>query len=230
MSIDTATKISHDLQEIEFTGEVFITGFGEPLLHSQLHQLFNVITEHNSSLKCATVVTNGDILTTPMVKSLRDSGVTNIVVSMYDGPEQIQVLKDIISDILPYSLRERYYGPAEDYGIENINNRSGHVASRQIQAQHNDVCYLPFNKCQVDWNGDVLLCDQDWGRNGVIGNVHSTSIKHIWLSDEMEKYRKMLIDSDRSLSPCNKCDVDGKVYGKKQFNILKKYYESNNSR
>ena len=140
MSIDTATKISHDLKEIEFTGEVFITGFGEPLLHSQLHQLFKVITEHNSLLKCVTVVTNGDILTTCIVKSLRDSGVTNIVVFYVRWDlKQIQVLKDIISDILPYSLRERYYGPDEDYGIENINNRSGHVASRQIQTQHNDV-------------------------------------------------------------------------------------------
>ena len=75
-----------------------------------------------------------------------------------------------------------------------------------------------------------MLCDQDWGRNGVIGNVHSTSIKDIWLSDEMEKYRTMLINSDRTLSPCNKCDVNGKVYGKEQFNIIKKYYEGNNSR
>tara|TARA_R100000808_G_C2155335_1_gene167526 strand:+ start:2257 stop:2949 length:693 start_codon:yes stop_codon:yes gene_type:complete len=230
MSISTATKIGEDLRDIQYTGEVFITGFGEPLLHSQLHKLCKAITNNNCSFKCVTVVTNGDMLTRDTVKDLRDNGVTNIIVSMYDGPDQIDALKEVIDDILPYTLRERYHSSNQDYGIENMNNRSGYVKTRQIKEQYNDVCYLPFNKCQVDWNGDILLCDQDWGRNGVIGNIHDSCISDIWISDEMKRYRTNLIASDRSLSPCNKCDVNGKVYGKEQFDILRRCYESDSSR
>ena len=230
MSPSTADKIGADLRDRQYTGEVFITGFGEPLLHTQLHELCESITRGNSSLKCVTVVTNGDILTRSVVRNLRDHGVTNIIVSMYDGPDQVHVFEELIGNILPYTLRARYHGPDRDYGIENMNNRSGYVKSREITTQCDDVCYLPFNKCQVDWNGDILLCDQDWGRNGVIGNIHDSCIGDIWISDEMKRYRMNLIASDRSLSPCNKCDVNGKVYGEKQFEILKRYHESDSSR
>ena len=227
MSVYTAVKMSVDMKAIEFTGEFFITGFGEPLLHPNICQIFQIVTSINN-VGCAVIVTNGDFLTTDVTEKLRDSGVTKIVVSMYDGPDQKDKFKNIIGDILPYELRERYYsiGPEKNYGIENINNRSGLVKSRQIEKQCDEVCYLPFNKCQIDWNDDVLLCDQDWGRNGIVGSILETSIKEVWMSDEMKKYRYNLINSDRSLSPCNKCDVNGKVYGKESFERLRQYYEA----
>ena len=227
MSIITARKMSVDMRDIKFTGEFYVTGFGEPLLHPDIGRIFEIVTSINK-VKAAVIVTNGDFLTTTTVKRLRDSGVTKIVVSMYDGSHQKDKFKRVIGDVLPYDLRERYYsiGSEKNYGIENINNRSGLVKSRQIEKQYNEVCYLPFNKCQIDWNGDVLLCDQDWGRNGMIGNIHETSIEEVWMSDEMKRYRQNLINSNRSLSPCSKCDVNGKVYGKESFERLRHYYEA----
>ena len=40
MSADTASKIGTDMYDINFTGEFYISGFGEPLLHPDIFQMF----------------------------------------------------------------------------------------------------------------------------------------------------------------------------------------------
>ena len=35
---------------------------------------------------------------------------------------------------------------------------------------------------------------------------------------------------DRSVSPCNKCSVDGSLFGKPSFDLIKDYYENPNNR
>ena len=231
MTRKTAGKIGTDMRDINFKGELFIAGFGEPLLHKNIPEIINHMTNINT-LTCVTVVTNGDKLNTRCVDELIDAGVTNIIISMYDDSQQQEKLSDIINGSLPVVYRERYYsiGDTNDYGIENINNRAGLVKGRTVTEPIKKTCYIPFNKCQIDWNGDMLLCDQDWSRKGIIGNIHQTSIGDMWLSEKIERYRTKLINSNRCLSPCDKCDVTGDVYGKESYDKLKQYYEDNNSR
>ncbi len=59
----------------------------------------------------------------------------------------------------------------------------------------------------------------------VLNLVQDQSLKDIWLGEDLGKIRKRLIVGDRSESPCNKCTVNGQLFGQQSFDIIKKHYE-----
>ena len=65
----------------------------------------------------------------------------------------------------------------------------------------------------IDWNGDVLVCMQDWNKKIKFGNIQANSLLEIWQNKIYSKYRMSLIKGRRKLSPCNKCNADGTLHG-----------------
>ena len=65
----------------------------------------------------------------------------------------------------------------------------------------------------IDWNGDVLVCMQDWNKKIKFGNIHANTLLEIWQNKIYSKYRMSLIKGSRKLSPCNKCNADGTLHG-----------------
>ena len=49
----------------------------------------------------------------------------------------------------------------------------------------------------------------------ILGNLNNQSFNDIWFSKKAMKIRKMLNNSNRNFSPCNVCDVDGTLMGKR---------------
>jgi len=80
-------------------------------------------------------------------------------------------------------------------------------------------CYIPFYKIFVDWNGDYLLCQQDWGKTTNVYNIKNTPVIDYWLS-KLTEYRTNLSMGNRIQNPCDKCDIDGTVYGKSSFDLF----------
>jgi radical SAM protein with 4Fe4S-binding SPASM domain len=72
----------------------------------------------------------------------------------------------------------------------------------------------------IDWNGDVLLCVQDWNKRVKFSNLNSSSLKECWMSNGIRIYRSLLGKGKRKLPPCNNCDVDGKLHG---FNHIRQW-------
>jgi radical SAM protein with 4Fe4S-binding SPASM domain len=86
-------------------------------------------------------------------------------------------------------------------------------------------CYYPFSRAMVDWNGDLLLCSNDWGRAHVIGNVLTENFGDLWMSPAMLAARRRLMHGDRSHKPCATCDVHGTLAGQYSFDLLVRYYQ-----
>ena len=61
----------------------------------------------------------------------------------------------------------------------------------------------------IDWNGDVLVCMQDWNKKIKFGNVKQIHYWRFGKNKIYSKYRMSLINGSRKLSPCNKCNADG---------------------
>ena len=74
-------------------------------------------------------------------------------------------------------------------------------------------CFYTSYSMAVDWNGDVLLCVQDWNKKRKLGNIAYQSIEEIWKSVTLHKIRRKLIKGSRSFSPCDNCNADGTVHG-----------------
>ena len=235
MDIATAEAISRQLVIIGFTGIINICGYGEPLLHPLIEEIIAALNVHHVE-----IVTNGDFLTKQKIISLHASGCQQMIVSLYDGPHQTEKFAALFGesglDQKFYSLRDRWYSKNDGYGVI-LTNRAGVLATDSINQYVDKPCFYPHYSMTIDWNGDVLLCVQDWNKLIRFGNVRQTSmgtyslkppkntsssssidpksqpIYQIWTSEAFNKYRSALMTC-RSLEPCKKCDCNGTIYGK----------------
>jgi len=51
-------------------------------------------------------------------------------------------------------------------------------------------CALIWLKMIVDWNGDVVLCCDDWNHSTILGNLKKQTIEEIWKGDKLKKIRE----------------------------------------
>jgi radical SAM protein with 4Fe4S-binding SPASM domain len=59
----------------------------------------------------------------------------------------------------------------------------------------------------VDWNGDVVLCCDDWNHREVLGNLKEKSIEDIWFGDRLKQIREMHLKEEFDKVPiCHACN------------------------
>jgi hypothetical protein len=58
-----------------------------------------------------------------------------------------------------------------------------------------------------------------------VGNVMMQDFFEVWNSNVLNKYRKKHLANQRDISPCNKCNANGKVIGKKHAEVWHKKFE-----
>ena len=225
LTVKGAQTIAEQLEEEGYNGKISFSGFGENLLNPDFVEIVKTFT-------------NGDKLTDKYIRDLvHYAGLDLLYINLYDGPEQMDHFDQMIlwAEIRPDQYKFRmHWGDFEKHGLI-LNNRSGvidwvGIEETDIESLKGKPCHYPFYKMFVDWNGDVLFCSNDWGREHVVGNLLQQSLHDVWFSKPMNKIRKRLMKGDRSKSPCNKCSVDGSLFGKPSFDLIKEYYESSNNR
>jgi len=234
MDLEISAKVAQDLADIGYKGRISFSGYGESLLNPRFA---DHIRNFRAALPESTIETNsnGDRLTLEKVHELFDAGISAIYVNMYDGPEQAPHFEKLFAKagIGPdqFKLRPHWPEDTEDFGL-TLNNRSGMVSQSEINLGPvaeplKSKCFYSFYKMFVDWNGNVLFCANDWGREIIIGNVRETSVADLWMSPEMAEVRDRLSRGDRSASPCNKCNIEGTLHGRSSFDNLMAYYKRN---
>ena len=224
-----AQTIADELAAHSYRGKISFSGFGENLLNPDFPEIINIFRFElpQATLECNT---NGDKLDKPYVQKLFRAGLDLLYINLYDGPEQMEHFDSIMEEARIHKDRYRYrmhWGDFEKHGLI-LNNRSGvidwvGVEETDIKKLQGKPCHYPFYKMFVDWNGDVLFCSNDWGREHVVGNLLQQSLYDVWFSKPMNKIRRRLAKGDRSHSPCNKCSVDGSLFGKPSFDKVNKH-------
>lgn len=212
MSLGLVDKMARELASLEFAGAVVLCGFGEPLLHPRIADVIRTFGKTRVE-----IVTNGDKLTVPFIRQLVEAGCDYMVVSAYDGPEQIgkfdQLFAEAGYDRSVYTVRDRWYGADQDYGLK-LTNRGGVVTiGDQPAVDTTRKCFYTAYEMTIDWNGDALLCVQDWHKKVKLGTVASDSLWNIWTGPLMTKHRMRLINGRRVGSPCAGCNAEGILHG-----------------
>jgi len=235
ITLELYRKIMNDLKEIDYAGRVSYSGFGEPLLHPQHLDLIRITREVLPDC-WLDMVSNGDRITAQKMKELFDAGLTTLLISMYDGPEQIEHFEAMIAEAgLPEGsviLRKRYLPPEESYGI-NVTNRAGMVSVKEVGVTvltepMKHPCYYTHYRMMIDHTGEVLLCPHDWGKKLIVGDLNKRSILQLWTGRLLTSVRKRLGDGDREFAPCDKCDVLGTRQGGEHFNAWQEHYQREN--
>ncbi len=225
MDIDLCRKIADELRTYQYKGGVVFSSYGEPLLHKKIVELIDIFgTDIHTE-----IVTNGDKLSEVLIHKLFEAGLSTIIVSMYDGPHQVDYFRKMFEKAglrqEQYFLRDRWYNIDKDFGLL-LTNRGGVVKrGNQRHVDEKRPCYYTSYFLLIDWNGDVVLCPQDWNKKIKFGNVHSQTLLEVWKSRSLTKYRKALVEGKRMLFPCDRCNVLGTVHGYNHAEIWNKLYE-----
>ena len=225
MDVRLAQKIADELREYDYKGGLMLCGYGEPLLNNNITELVGVFGKDIHT----ELATNGDKLCTSLVNELLSAGLDVILVSMYDGPYQVDYFEEMFAKVglkkERYVLRDRWYGVEEDYGVK-LTNRAGTVKEgNQEIIDEKRPCYYLHYSLQIDWNGDAVLCTQDYNKKIKFGNVYAQSLMDIWKSRNINKFRKVLGRGYRTMYPCNRCNVNGTLHGKNHAQIWDEIYK-----
>lgn len=233
MSLTGAELIAGRLSAERYAGKISFSGFGENFLNPQFPEIVGIFRE---SLPHATIEcnTNGDKLTADLVALVFEKGLDLLYINLYDGDDQMAGFERMIAPEYQDSIKYRMHWNDTDHGLI-LNNRSGKITwanedESAVEELRGTPCHYPFYKMFVDWNGDVLFCSNDWGREQVVGNLIQDSLQDVWFSKAMEKHRRRLANGDRSKSPCNQCNVKGTLFGAESFRMLNEHYESGDNR
>lgn len=220
-------KLVKELKEIKYQGSVVLCGYGEPMLHKDVYEISRKLSE----VSFVEIVTNGDTLTKKKIKELYNANVNKVLVSLYDGPEQVEKFKKMSDEAQVPSdfviLRHRWHDENQDFGLK-LTNRAGTIkVGKQYDVDNFSFCYYPSYSLLIDWNGDIFLCPQDWQRRRAMGNMMLENIFDIWVGKIMTNYRKNLLKGKRCASPCSECNAEGTVLGKNHAEEWKKIYNFN---
>ena len=126
MTMGLIDKLVNDLKKINFKGAFCLCGYGEPMLHKQYLEITNKLGEIGG----VEIITNGDLINKKSLVQLYESKATKVIISLYDGPEQIVKFKKLMKELnIPEEfiiLRDRWYSDKIDYGVK-LTNRVGTV-------------------------------------------------------------------------------------------------------
>lgn len=231
LSTGLMEKIAKELGAFNYRGKVLFSAFSEPLLHKDLETLIGLGRRHCPESRIE-VVTNGDFVTVERTRSLFDSGLTALLISMYDGPHQIESLTAVRDEAglseEQFILRPRYLSREEHFGL-TMSNRAGmlkieDLGVKALEDPLKQRCFYPHYQMMVDYDGSVLLCPHDWGKRLRVGNLNHESALEVWNNKVMKFVRKRLGNADRNFAPCNVCDVVGTLMGKGHFEAWQEYY------
>ncbi len=97
--------------------------------------------------------------------------------------------------------------------IENLKPKTVGKSLRESLRQRlfssfSNCCVLPFRQMYILYNGDVILCGNDWLRNPILGNVNKDSLKDIWNGKTAIEIRKKIIQKQyEAIPPCRGCTM-----------------------
>jgi MoaA/NifB/PqqE/SkfB family radical SAM enzyme len=95
--------------------------------------------------------------------------------------------------------------------LRPVTNRAGSVDVERFDPGRTPgafrACQRPFVKTYVLYNGDVVLCNCDWERTTVLGNVDHARLHEIWRGQALNAIRAWHLAGDLPAgSLCAKCD------------------------
>ena len=233
LPIEVYEGVMKDLNKVGFKGGIIYSGFSEPFLYKHLEEVIKISKEQCPQSQIE-VITNGDFLTIDKLNTVVEAGLTRLDVSVYDGPDKVKPFEDLRVEAglnkEQFHIRERWYAPDEHFGIGALSNRAGanimpEINVNEIHTALKRKCFYPFYQLIVDFDGAVLLCNHDWDKRLILGNVKETSILNIWNSEKYKEVRENLANANRNHSPCNRCDANGMMMGGEFVSKWKKYYE-----
>lgn len=205
MEWDCYKRIIDQLCEIGFNGRVALMLSNEPLLDDRLQDMV-VYAKKKSQRLFLDITTNGRLLTVEKIDKLFNAGLDNININDYRGDRDkfpnrwspyIEPLYEAYGNNPKVSFKKRRMD-------EHLPNYAGNIPQSFDEAEFG-FCNYPFRKLTIAYNGDILLCCDDFMYDTKFGNVKTDNLVDCWNSTEFNKIRLALLENKR-IDLCKRCN------------------------
>lgn len=205
MKWDCYTTIINQLCEMEYNGRVALMLSNEPLLDDRLEDMITYAKSQSQRL-FLDITTNGKLLTVELIDKLFQLGLDNININDYRGDR----------DKFPYKLSPYLepiyvaYGnnPKVNFNRRKLDEKLPNYAGNIPQTFNKErfgFCNYPFRKLTIAYNGDVLLCCDDFMYETKFGNVMADKLIDCWNNPQLNTIRLSLLDNYR-MGLCERCN------------------------
>jgi len=201
MSTKLYYKIINELAEVNYDGRISPHFYGEPLLDKRLVDLMRYTRKKLPRCEIS-IFTNGDPLSIKKYNSLKEAGVSKLVISQH-GKEMSETLKKLFTYLKKSKnnqIKIEYKKNIEEKGLEN---RGGLVKPKILNKKSR--CYLPSSAIVIDHAGNVILCCNDYHSSIKFGDLNKEKLFNIWNKPHYKKIRLDLIRGIFNLGMCKIC-------------------------
>lgn len=197
--------IIDQLCEMNYNGRVALMLSNEPLLDDRLEDMI-VYAKSKSQRLFLDITTNGRLLTVELVDQLFKLGLDNININDYRGdrdkyPRKLSAYLEPIYATYGNNPKVSFKYRRLD---ESLPNYAGNIP-QTFSKEDFGFCNYPFRKLTIAYNGDVLLCCDDFMYDTCFGNIMSDKLINCWNSPELNAIRLSLLD-DKRIGLCKHCN------------------------
>ena len=205
-------------QTAKYTNRVTITGKGEPLLAKYLYEILELSIKYKTRY---TMATNGDTLDDhideinkiwDLSKPHDTEGWPKMQLNCYDGIDQMEERKKKYAGLngihITADRTDTYENTLHRLSKNQLHNRAGYLPWTNVEAL-SKPCYVLFWKTFIEYNGDVILCCNDWTvPPKSFGNILVEGFETIW-ENNLHKIRMGLTKKNgrSKFNSCIECDV-----------------------
>jgi radical SAM protein with 4Fe4S-binding SPASM domain len=202
LDLPSILNVFKQLGAIRFNGTIYIHLFNEPLFDKRLPYIIDYARKKCPESRIF-ISSNGDRLTTHLMKLLIEAGLDLLYVTQYDGQ-----INDNVREVQESLIESDQIGYLS-VRVQNVfeNNRGGTLDFMKINEPLRELCYRPGRMLVINSDGKVLLCCNDYLGREVMGDIRKEGILNIWSNEKFRHFRNSLINKDRTVSPlCSACN------------------------
>ncbi|MFH1358682.1 MAG: radical SAM/SPASM domain-containing protein [archaeon] len=193
-------KIINQLAEVKFKGTIMPHFYGEPLTDERLTDWVSYIKEKLPKSRIE-INSNGILLTPEIYKQLINAGADSFTISQYT-PEMTEGMKQVFEYLKkrPKENKINYRVFKEDTAICN---RGGEIEVKKPWEK--PLCTYPINFINIDYNGNMVICCNDYHSSIKLGNLNQERLIDIWFKPYYKNLRKSLRKGVYDLLICKRC-------------------------
>lgn len=178
-------KIINELVELKWFGQIQLNFYNEPLLDERLPELTKYARLKLPASSIA-IYTNGDFLTIGLYKRLIEAGVTDFIITQH------QQITDSIDKLLEFrNAIGNNHVKVICKKLECFSSRSG-LIQLSPEEKRTKYCPWPTHNFVVNYEGETVLCCNDYLNTVKLGNIGEKKLIDIWNTPYYKQIRNDL--------------------------------------
>jgi MoaA/NifB/PqqE/SkfB family radical SAM enzyme len=205
MSWECYKQIINQLSDINYNGRIALMLSNEPLLEERMEEMI-VYARQKSPRFFLDMTTNGTLLTVDKLDKFFKLGLDNININDYrsDRDKYPEKWSKYIEPIYSAYWNNPKVSFQKRKTDETLPNYAGNIPQK-FNPKEFGFCNYPFRKLTIAFNGDILLCCDDFMYNTFYGNVQKDRLIDCWNNPELNKIRLSLLNNNR-IGLCERCN------------------------